>query len=100
LLGYYFAEEVRERDGTDGESTLNTFLKFEQLAAYCRLHVGQDRDFRGIDRVAQRLADSSRVVISTNAQGQILSNQKIYGLWGLFSVPARTSGLLGWEDTV
>lgn len=100
LLGYYFAEQVRDLDGTGGESILNAFLKFEQLAAYSRLHVNHDRDFRGIDRVAQRLGEGPRVMISAEPGHQILSNQKIYGLWGLFSVPARTSGLLEREDTV
>lgn len=100
LLGYHFAEEVRDRDGARGESVLDAFLKFEQLAAYSRLHVNHDRDFRGIDRVAQQLGDGPRVVISGEPRHQILSNQKIYGLWGLFSVAARTSGLLEREDTV
>lgn len=100
LLGYYFAEQVRDLDGAGGESILDVFLKFEQLAAYSRLHVNHDRDFRGIDRVARRLGEEPRVVISAEPRHQILSNQKIYGLWGLFSVPARTSGLLEREDTV
>ncbi|MBI4635849.1 MAG: hypothetical protein HY727_05815 [Candidatus Rokubacteria bacterium] len=100
LLGYYFAEQGRDLDGTGGESILNAFLKFEQLAAYTRLYVNHDRDFRGIDRVAKRLGDAPRVAISAEPRHQILSNQKIYGLWGLFSVPARTSGLLEREDTV
>jgi hypothetical protein len=100
LLGYYFAEQVRDRDGAGASSILDSFLKFEQLAAYSRLHVSGDRDFRGIDRVAKRLDEGSRVVVSAEPRHQILSNQKIYGLWGLFSVPARTSGLLEREDTV
>src|SRR5262249_32473908 len=61
LLGYYFAEQVRDFDGTGDESILTAFLKFEQLAAYSRLYVNHDRDFRGIDRVAKRLGDGPRV---------------------------------------
>ncbi len=49
LLGYYFAEVIRERDGSASPSTLDLFLKFEQLAGYARLHVNSDRGFRGID---------------------------------------------------
>ncbi len=57
LLGYYFAEQVRDLDGAGVESILNVFLKFEQLAAYTRLYINHDRDFRGIDRVAKRLGE-------------------------------------------
>jgi hypothetical protein len=33
-------------------------------------------------------------VISDDRAHQILGNQKIYGLWGLYTMPARASGLL------
>ena len=32
--------------------------------------------------------------IHADRRGWILSDQKVYGLWGLYSVPARTSGLI------
>lgn len=94
LLGYHFAREAQDRQGTNPESTLALFLKFEQLAAYCRYHNDKDGDFRGIDRVKKNLADSATVKISARQADQILSNQKVYGLWGLFSGPARASALL------
>jgi hypothetical protein len=92
LLGYYFAERVAEEGGTAGD--LVTFLKWEQLAGYARAHVNKERGFRGTERVAQRLNDGSRVRLGMDSGAQILSNQKIYGLWGLYTVPARASGLI------
>lgn len=92
LLGYYFAERVTEAGGT--ESELETFLKWEQLAAYARARSDPHEGFRGTDRVNKRLNDGGRVKLGLTNDAQILSNQKIYGLWGLYSVPARSSGLL------
>lgn len=96
LLGYYFAEQAQERHASDVGSTLELFLAVEQLAAYCRYQNSNHTDgkFRGIEQVAERLTNASTVQIGRAQQHQILSNQKIYGLWGLFSVPARNSGLL------
>jgi hypothetical protein len=100
LLGYYFAEQAQERFGRDAGTTLDLFLKFEQLAAYCRFHASEhrDSDFRGVERVSQKLAQTASVQLGAAQDTQILSNQKIYGLWGLFSVPARNSGLLNQEE--
>lgn len=100
LLGYYFAERAQERYGKDAGTTLDLFLKFEQLAAYCRFHVNGPAygDFRGVERVSSRLEKSSSAELGAAQDTQILSNQKIYGLWGLFSVPARNSGLLNQEE--
>lgn len=92
LLGYYFAERVAEAGGTEGE--LATFLKWEQLAAYARARSDPNEGFRGTDRVHKRINDGGRVKLGLANDAQILSNQKIYGLWGLYSVPARSSGLL------
>lgn len=97
LLGYYFGEQAQERWGASAGTTLDLFLKFEQLAAYCRHH-SKDFEFRGVERVSQKLAQTSSVKIGAAQDTQILSNQKIYGLWGLFSVPARNSGLLKEEE--
>ncbi|CAN5487181.1 hypothetical protein BH09SUM1_BH09SUM1_18830 [soil metagenome] len=93
LLGYYFAELVAE-DRLPG-SELATFLKWEQLAAYARAHVNGDFSFRGTEKARLRLSErNGKVTLSDERVHQILANQKIYGLWGLYSVPARTSGLL------
>lgn len=95
LLGYYFARRVREERSGNEQSTLNLFLKFEQLAAYSRVHVhGGSGDLRGIERVMRALAGGGRFRLSARQEDLILSDQKTYGLWGLFSSPARASALL------
>src|SRR4051812_14720 len=97
LLGYYFAERVADAGGGDGE--LATFLKWEQLAAYARGAVNKDWLFRGTERAQRNLNAGARVRLSVEPAAQILSNQKIYGLWGLYTVPARSSALVDGEPT-
>jgi len=94
LLGYHLAREVNERAREDGEGTLEPFIRFEQLAGYCRLRFLKDGDFRGVEKARQRLEESARVPLSAEPGYQILASQKTYGLWGLYSVPGRDSGLL------
>src|SRR5262245_57806160 len=90
--GYHFAEGLADELGPGSE--LEVFLKWEQLAAYARGAVNRDWRFRGTERVRRNLNEEKRITISANAANQILGNQKIYGLWGLYTVPARASGLL------
>jgi len=97
LLGYYFAERVADEGGTEGE--LATFLKWEQLAAYARAHVNKERGFRGTERVWKRIADEDRVHLGVDAGAQILGSQKTYGLWGLYTMPGKASGLLEGDPT-
>lgn len=97
LLGYWFAEQVAEVSGPGTE--LATFLKWEQLAAYTRGHVNGDWSFRGTERAKQRLSESTRVRLSADRAEQILGNQKIYGLWGLYTVPSQSSGLLNGQPS-
>jgi hypothetical protein len=97
MLGYYFTERVREAGGH--EADLATFLKWEQLAAHSRYRLDPDARMRGIERVAKAKADGGRIRIAADSSGQILSNQRTYGLWGLFTGPARASGLLEGEPT-
>lgn len=92
LLGYYFAERIADEQGPGTE--LATFLKWEQLAAYARAAANRDYAFRGTDRVRKNLSEGPRVTLSAERDHQILGNQKIYGLWGLYTVPARSSGLV------
>jgi hypothetical protein len=95
LLGYYFAEEIAEDVGPGSE--LATFMKWEQLAAYCRAHCNKDLAFRGTEKVQRTLSEGTRVHLSADRIHQILASQKTYGLWGLYTVPARSSGLLDGE---
>lgn len=93
MLGYYVAEMgAEERPG----SQLGTFLKWEQLAAYARGTVNGDWAIRGRDRTRANARHSS-VKLSADPRDQILSNQQLYGIWGLYSVAGRASGLLEGE---
>jgi|SRR5450756_2311545 len=92
LLGVYFAHRVAEDVGPGTE--VSTFLKWEQLAAYARAEGNKDYSFRGTERARKALSESFRVTLSDDRSHQILSDQKTYGIWGLYSVPASTSGLL------
>ncbi len=92
LVGYYFAEQLSHDLGSGSE--LATFLKWEQLGAYSRVKANGESGFRGTERVHKNLSEGSRVTLSDESAHQILSNQKIYGLWGLYSMPSRASGLL------
>lgn len=96
LLGRYLAERAIE-DGLIGrELALDAFLRFEQIAAYVR-YVAHDPagDIRGIDRVRSRLDEHRGLVpIRADSDGFILGDQRVNGLWGLFSVSARVSRLI------
>lgn len=95
LLGHYFAELVdRERGEPD---PVGSFLKWEQLTGYARAVVNDERGFRGTDRVRLHLSQGPRVRLATDAAAQILGNQKIYGLLGLYTAASRSSGLLEGE---
>lgn len=89
MMGYAFVEEL-----DDEESAVEIFLRWEQWAAYSRVHCQPNSFVRGIDRVRARLNEDSTVIISAARQHQILSNQKTYGLWGLYSMPSRECGLI------
>ena len=96
LLGRYFGAQLIDQGRIPREAALDVVLRMEQLGAYAR-HIGHavERDIRGIERVKKHLADGNGIVtIQANKEGLILADQKVYGLWGLFSVPARTSGLI------
>lgn len=93
ILGYYLVDRLRESLGS--ERDLATFLKWEQLAAYARGAINDDWEFRGTEKARRNLDDGEgRVRLSEQALDQILGNQKIYGLWGLYTAPSRASGLV------
>jgi hypothetical protein len=92
LFGYYYANLLTEELGS--ESILSSFLKWEQLAGYVRANHNKDFSFRGTVRVRDNLSNGPTITISGDGAHQILSNQKVYGLWGLYTVPARLSGLV------
>jgi hypothetical protein len=101
VLGFGLLEDVRRKNGPEVETDeLAVFLRWEQLAAYTRGYLNNDFDFRGIRRVKRTLSDGATVPISARSDCQIRGNQKTYGLWGLFTVPARASDLLDKEKNV
>ena len=97
ILGYYFAERVANEARSEGD--LAVFLRWEQLAAYARGEVNGDFAFRGVDRVKKNLIEGATVRLGVDSTAQILSNQKTYGLWGLYSVASRSSGFVEGEPT-
>ena len=95
LLGYHFAEQVAEEIGPGHD--LATFIKWEQLVAYARAACNNDYAFRGTEKVKRILSEGTRICLSDDRAKQILASQKMYGLWGLYTGPARSSGLLEGE---
>lgn len=91
-LGFTLIERLLE-SGHD-ESELPIFLRWEQLCGYARAARNNDRAFRGTERVHQALAEGDAITLSAERGHQILSNQKTYGIWGLYTVAARASGLI------
>jgi hypothetical protein len=90
-LGFYFADRLIDAGKASEEQRADLFLKFEQLAAYTRFAYSRDNSERsailGAQRVARRFRDlDGAVPIAASVDGQILSNQKSYGLWGLYTV--------------
>lgn len=94
LLGRYFGELLIGDGRGEEHDALPIFLRTEQLCAYARFVVNEAEDTRGIERVRKFLNESRSIRIEDGPEGWILGDQKTYGLWGLFSVPARVSGLL------
>lgn len=109
LIGLDLIDELIERGDAREQDRLDLFLKFEQLAAYSRVALRNDdgetrsqlegEAIRGIERVRKRLETRKPVTISAAPTAQILASQKVYGIWGLFPVAARASGLLRQDDT-
>lgn len=91
MIGYAFAQDV-----ANGGDATAVFLRWEQWAAYSRaFYFPNEAALRGIERVRERLeANGGKVHISAAREHQILSNQKTYGLWGLYSIPSEKSGLI------
>jgi hypothetical protein len=96
LLGRYFGERLIEQGRVPREAALEVFLRMEQVGAYVRrVAHGVEGAIRGIERVNRHLQDhDGEPYIEAGRRGMILSDQKTYGLWGLYTVPARTSGWL------
>lgn len=72
----------------------DAFLVWEQLSAYARLTVLDDPPgFRGITR-AKRFFAGDRIDVSAERTNQLLTNQRAYGIWGLYRAAGWRCGLL------
>lgn len=90
LLGLHVAALVRDRQPR--HPALDAFLRVEQVVDYARAAHG-DGSFRGVERVNARLHEQrSRATISHRAEHQILSDQRQYGLFGLYVNACRSTG--------
>lgn len=95
LMGVGLIERIS--DGSPSGQEVRWFLVWEQLAAYSRAHCNSDKAMRGTRVVQRQLSRSSAITIGPGQEHQILSDQKTYGLWGLYTSPSRVSGILDRE---
>ena len=96
LIGRLCAEKMIAKGTVGEQNALSIFLRAEQIGSYARyLAHGVDGDIRGIERVKRFVSEYGlKVPIQDDASGMILSDQKVYGLWGIYSVSARVSGMI------
>ncbi len=106
LYGFHFANLAAELSQDRNENLLPSFLRFEQLAGYARFwHHGEEsvgRDIRGIRAVRRNVGEFQQrqrdLWLSGKREWLILSDQKTYGLYGMFRMAAHKSGLLDPAD--
>lgn len=97
LLGRWWCERLVGEGTIREEDVLSTFLRWEQIGGHARFARNGREQGRilGVERVeAFARRRGGKVAIEDGPNGRILSDQKTYGLWGLYSVAARTSGLI------
>ncbi len=92
VFGQWVVERIAEQHPES--QMLPAFLRFEQLCSYARFCHDPEASFRGVERVRIRLDGNRRVTLSAAPEHQLLSNQRTYGVWGMYSVPSANSGLL------
>lgn len=80
----------------DADDPTAEFLVWEQLCGYARAIAG-DTSFRGVTRVQRRRQEGAAVTVSGGRDGQILNNQAMYGVWGLYRATSWRCGLLNRE---
>lgn len=98
LLGFYWAHQLHGNADKDKREKLirDTFLRYEQLAAYLRYESGS-KQIMGITRVQKNMS-SEPGQLTIGLKAQILSDQASYGLWGLYSSALKDSGLVEGSD--
>lgn len=91
LVGLDLAQRATE---AGGHSKQDAFLVWEQLAGYARCCIDDETtNILGARRVLARTRQG-QATLGAQGRSQILSNQRSYGLWGLYSSAARASGLV------
>lgn len=98
LLGHYLANEFAE-PGAGQDAVCQNFIRFEQIAAYSllryeELHEEYTPSILGILRARQRYREKTPPTIGADQKWQILSNQRAYGTWGLYTTVLRQTGFL------
>ncbi|WP_339666654.1 hypothetical protein [uncultured Marinobacter sp.] len=94
LLGFYWVHQLHGNADKDNREKLirDTFLRYEQLAAYLRYQSGS-KEIMGITRVQKNMSTGANQ-LPISLRSQILSDQASYGLWGLYSSALKDSGLV------
>jgi hypothetical protein len=91
LIGLHLAQRAAAERGA--ASLESVFIVWEQIAAYAQHAFLGTTALLGSRRVVAR-ARAGTATLSPHPEGQILGNQKAYGLWGLYTTAARASGLV------
>ena len=95
LLGRYLIEQLLEADRIEEDEAISVFMRWEQIAAYAQYVILDEQEFRGVRRARRFVNEYGKhLPISDTPRGMILADQKTYGVWGLYSAPARVSGLI------
>jgi hypothetical protein len=63
------------------------FIRLEQLFAYTRFKMDKEEGFNGIDKVRKKMDEANKEIRISYKDGQILSNQRAYGIWGKYIRP-------------
>lgn len=96
LVGHVFAHDAATAHNAKGDQIelSDYFLRFEQLAAYSRYRIQAEKaSIRGKLRVRQYYSHLP-VLIDHTDEAQIMSNQKTYGIWGLYTSALRATGMI------
>ncbi len=98
ILARYLTERLIDDGRATEEDALGIFMRAEQAAAYAQYVKYREKDearLRGVRRVRRFLDEyGNKPRIANDPSGFILSDQKTYGLWGLYSTSARVSGIV------
>lgn len=94
VMGSWLVDQI----DLDKVPAASAFACWEQLTAYSRHDIRGERSYRGVTRVASRLAKSNEPIpISASRDAQILTNQAGYGIWGLYRSTAWSTGMLSMQ---